>query len=71
VSNGGRALRGREAIEHYLSARYRGEGGHECRPAGRGQTESRWECPDCGARWKRTEGGAIIRTLTWERADLR
>lgn len=59
-----------QGIEQYLSARYRGNDGHECKPAGRGQAEPRWACDGCGARWKRVEGGKVIRTLTWERSDL-
>jgi hypothetical protein len=62
---------GHGGIEQYLSARFRGNRGHDCRPAGRGTSGREWTCPECDACWRCVEGGTVIRTMTWERADLR
>jgi len=45
-----------------------GNGGHECRPAGRGADPEGWTCTVCSADWRAvTAVKAGITTITWER----
>lgn len=45
-----------------------GNGGHECRPAGRGADPAGWTCTVCSADWRAvTAVKAGVTTITWER----
>lgn len=60
---------GASSIERYLSAKFRGNSGHACEPAGRGTTEPTWTCPACAAVWRVVEASTSgVTTRTWERA---